>query len=119
MVLSAVGARDASAQQNCIAPDAPLIGVLSEARQVHPNGTPIRAFQIDLGRMACVAGAALDGGQLNVQRVHVVPADGVADQRLRAAMGQRVTVRGRELMEAHTAWHLGDAVLLDATLVDR
>jgi hypothetical protein len=107
------------AQRSCLPADAPLTGILSEVRGAHPNGTQLRGLQLDLGRDACMVGAALDGGQLGFSRVHVVPADASVERQLRNALGQRVTVRGRELMEAHTAWHLGDAVLLEATMVPR
>jgi hypothetical protein len=107
---------DASAQGACIRQGATLSGTVREVRRRHPNGTPIRVFQIDLGRRACIEGAGMDGGRLSFRRVHVAPADSATEQRLRSALGRQVAVRGREIIEAHTAWHIGDAVMLDAVI---
>jgi hypothetical protein len=109
----------AAAQGNCIRQGETISGTLREVRRQHASGAPIRALQIDLGRQACIEGAGLEGGRLSFRRVHVVPIDESTEAQLRRSLGRRVAVRGREIMETHTAWHVGDAVMFDASIVGR
>lgn len=109
----------AAAQGNCMRQGETISGTLREVRRQHASGAPIRALQVELGQPACIEGAALEGGRLNFRRVHVVPIDQRTEAQLRGNIGRRVQVRGREIIEAHTAWHVGDAVMLDASLAGR
>jgi hypothetical protein len=97
--------------------DVPVVmtGTLREVHAVHPNGTAIDAFQI-VADVPVQAIGVLSDGCVAAQIVQLVPLDAAATTGLAARLGQMVKVTSPDVFEAHTAWHIGDAVAMDVTL---
>jgi hypothetical protein len=96
--------------------DVPLVmtGTLREVHTVHPNGTAIDAFQI-VADAPVQAVAVLGDGCVAAQIVQLVPLDDAVAKALVGRLGQVVKVTSPDVFEAHTAWHIGDAVAMDVT----
>jgi hypothetical protein len=109
----------AAAPQNCLRATDPVSGTLRQVSTRHPNGTPIEVMQLRLDRPGCMVVPGLDGTPrpMRFQAVHLVSQDPALRARLRNAAGSRATVQGGDVMEPHTAWHIGDLVMLDVRIL--
>ena len=107
------------AASDCLRATDPLTGTLRQLRTRHPNGTPIEVIQLWLDRPACMVVPGLDGSPhpLRIQAVHLVSQDAALRARLRGALGRRATVQGGDVMEPHTAWHIGDLVMFEPRML--
>jgi hypothetical protein len=87
-----------------------LTGELRLVRTKHPNGTPIGAFQIvSLPRAMPANDEFCDGPATTF---HIAAMDDATRKQLRALIGKKVSLKAEELVCSHTAWHIGDAVVL-------
>jgi hypothetical protein len=117
--IAAAPATMANAQQRETLRDGAVVrGKLSFIKTKHPNGTPIQAFQLlSTGDHFlnddefCEKGVAL-------RKFHIVARDRDTTKRLEKSLGKVLSVRGKQFYCAHTAWHIGDAVVADAEIVD-
>ena len=93
-----------------------LVGQLRIVESRHADGTPIRAFVVFIEEGQCVSVEDVDGEHADVvlRDVHLAPKDGKTS-RWDEAVGQEVTVRGRMGLP-FTAWHVGSAMMFDATI---
>lgn len=100
---------------DCQAPGDPISGRLGMFETRHPNGDAIKGWVL-LTNDVCVRMEDFDGEMVDFapRVVHVV--FGNEPRNLMSQTSEMVTVRG-DLMEAHTVWHLGDVVMMDAELV--
>ena len=106
----------ATAQAKCLADGDAVTGKLRIVKTRHPNGTPITAYQVVTATPVCVLD--MDEKPQDSTKFHVVPRDEAGEAALKRAVGRTVTVRGNP-MPAHTAWHIGDAVMMEAVVSDR
>jgi hypothetical protein len=93
-----------------------ITGTLTEVEAEHPNGTAFKAFILDAEddfEVADVDGSAC----VIVRYLQVDPADAETEAALRKSLGQTVSVTSPDMFQAHTAWHVGDAVAMQARLV--
>ncbi len=116
--LAAVMASTMPAWSACQGPDAPITGRLALLETRHPNGQAISGWVLMTGDV-CIRMENLDGNMTEFEPriVHLVFPDGRPPRIATTMKGEEVTARG-DLMEAHTAWHLGDLVMMDAAIVD-
>jgi hypothetical protein len=105
-------------QREALRDGAVVRGKLSVVKTKHPNGTPIQAFQLlSAGDYFlnddefCEKGVAL-------KKFHIVARDRDTTKRLERSLGKVVSIKGAQFYCAHTAWHIGDAVVADAEIVD-
>ena len=87
-----------------------LTGQLRLVREEHPNGTPINAFQIVSAPRKMPATDDFCDGPAST--FHIVAIDSTKGDQLRALLGRTVSLKADELFCSHTAWHIGDAVVL-------
>ena len=93
-----------------------LTGKLRLVRTKHPNGTPIGAFQIvSLPRMM-PTDEFCDGAARTFQ---IVAMDRAATAQLRPLLGKQVSLKAEDMFCSHTAWHVGDAVVLKWTALTK
>jgi hypothetical protein len=90
-----------------------LAGTLRVVNARHPNGTAIRALQIVVTTPLSLRDEFCEQGK-PLRTFHLVPKDTDAARRLDALVGRQVAIRGSEMFCSHTAWHIGDAVVLRA-----
>jgi hypothetical protein len=93
-------------------------GKLRVVKTKHPNGTPIRAFQL-----VSAGGYVLNGDEfcekdIALKKFHIVAKDRGTTKRLEASVGKVLSIKGRQFYCAHTAWHIGDAVAADAEIIE-
>lgn len=88
---------------------------LVEAR--HPNGTRIEAFQVVSATGYVLPGDDLCEAGVPLRKFHVVAKDGDTRKQFQRSLGKVLSVKGRQFYCAHTAWHIGDAVALEAEIV--
>lgn len=105
-----------TARPQCLADGDAVTGTLRIVKTRHPNGTPITAYQVVTAQPVCVLD--LDDKPQDSSKFHVVPRGKADEAALKRAVGRSVTVRGNP-MAAHTAWHIGDAVIMEAVVADR
>ena len=86
-----------------------LTGKLRLVRTNHPNGTAIVAFQIVSVPRAMPADDFCDGP---ARTFHIVAMDHAKTTQLRALLGKTVSLGTDDLFCSHTAWHIGDAVVM-------
>ena len=87
-----------------------LAGKLRLVRTKHPNGTSIGAYQIvSLPRMM-PTDEFCDGAAAST--FHIVAMDRAATAQLRPLLGKQVSLKVEDMFCSHTAWHIGDAVVL-------
>ncbi len=103
--------------EGCQSPEDPISGRLGLLETRHPNGDPIKGWVL-LTSEVCVHMENFDGEMVDMEPrvVHLVFADGKEPTDLMELSADAVMARG-ELMEAHTLWHLGDVVMLNAEIV--
>lgn len=101
---------------NCQSADAPITGQLAQLETRHPAGHAIKGWVLLTADM-CVSIEDMEGETVNVapRIIHLVFADGKQPGDLWKIAADDVSVRG-EPMEPHTAWHLGDIVIMQATI---
>lgn len=104
-----------AAHATCDGPDWQIEGKLSLVTSTHPNGTLIEALIVETVEPLQVT-TAVDGLCAEARRFQIVPQDETTGAALLQAVGKRVIVRSDTVFEAETAWHIGDAVALDAAL---
>ena len=108
-----------SAQQGEALRDGAVIrGQLRVVNTKHPNGTPIRAFQL-----VSAGGYVLNDDEfcekdVALKKFHIVAKDRGTTKRLETSLGKVLSIKGRQFYCAHTAWHIGDAVAADAEIVE-
>jgi hypothetical protein len=104
---------------DCLPANTPLTGALWRVETRHPAGHKIEGLVLFVGDGPCVAIDDYDGGTVEtmVHVVHLVFADKDRPKDPDALMVEDVTVSGN-LKAPITAWHLGDAVMFDARIVD-
>lgn len=104
----------APAAANCQQPDEAISGRLALLETRHPNGDPIKGWVL-LTDDTCITMELTDGetGDVTAGVVHLVFGDKGEPDDLMSLATDEVTVVG-EPMEPHTAWHLGDVVLMNA-----
>lgn len=89
-------------------------GELREVRTEHPNGTPLVVLQ--LAALSPVDAVGLDEECVKVRQIQIVPIDKATHTKLRRLIGMKVRIRTPDLFVAHTAWHIGDAVAMKASI---
>jgi hypothetical protein len=110
------GIEDADSAPACVSQTTALTGTLRFAQARHPAGHRMNSLQLTFRPPICVATATAGRqARLWVRSVDLVVSPRQA-QRLRGHIGQRIRARGT-IMPAHTAWHLGDAVMLEAAVL--
>lgn len=108
----------APAAANCQQPDEPISGRLALLETRHASGAPIKGWVV-LTADTCITMELADGetGDVTVGVAHLVFGDKGEPADLMSLASDEVTVAG-EPMEPHTAWHLGDVVLMNARIVE-
>jgi hypothetical protein len=106
--------------ETCVSSTSTVRGEIRVVHSRHPNGTKIEAFQLVFRPPICVAVPTI-GGQdrletLKVREMHLFLDKSLKD-RLRKRLGSIVTARGK-IEEPLTAWHIGDAIMLEPTILD-
>jgi hypothetical protein len=93
-----------------------ITGIISEVDAEHPNGTTFTAFVMKAEDVILVP--EFDGTACTMADfIQIDPADDETEAALRASLGKTVTIRTPDLFEAHTAWHISEAVAMEARLV--
>ncbi len=92
-----------------------MTGTLRQVESKHPNGTIIEAIQL-VADTAVEATSAQGSGCISARVVQLVAADGRTADAFASRLGQRITVSSPDVFEAHTAWHIGQAVAMAARL---
>ena len=90
-----------------------VAGTLRVVNATHPNGTAIRALQIVATTPLALQDEFCERGK-PLRIFHLVPKDPDTARKLDALVGKQVAIRGAEIFCSHTAWHIGDAVVLRA-----
>lgn len=90
-----------------------VAGTLRVVNARHPNGTAIRALQIVAPTPLSLQDEFCERGK-PLRTFHLVPKDQETARKLDALVGKHVAIRGAEMFCSHTAWHIGDAVVLRA-----
>ena len=116
LVATFLALASAPAFAECQPADAPITGRLALLETRHPAGHEIRSWVL-LTSEICVTMEMVDGKIADVTPgvVQLVFAEGKEPEDLMALAAEEVTARG-EPMEPHTAWHVGDVVLMNATI---
>lgn len=99
----------------CLPSEAALEGALWRVEATHPAGHAMGGWVLVLPEAACArVEDPLEGMvEREIRLVHLVPAaDGMAAP---AAFAEGARARGR-MIARHTAWHLGEAVMVDAVI---
>lgn len=117
MVIALVLMAEPAFAEECQSPWEPVSGRLGLFETRHPNGDPVKGWVLFTNDM-CVHMENSDGDMVDMEPrvVHVVFADSKEPPDLMELSVDTVTAKG-ELMEAHTIWHLGDVVMLNAEIV--
>jgi hypothetical protein len=122
-VLFAAAWSDAGLSQttDCLTHDAAVRGELKLLKTRHPAGYPIEALMFVFKPPICVmvVPALTQGSEperLDISAMHIVPKKQEA-ARLKRALRTTVAVKGN-IVESHTAWHQGDAIMFEAEIVD-
>jgi hypothetical protein len=105
----------AVAQQPIKAGDT-LTGTLRLVRTVHPNGTPIEAYQIVSDPRAMPADDDFCDSAKGATTFHLFTMTDAAKRQLKPLLGKKISVKAAALFCSETAWHIGDAVVPDWTL---
>ena len=113
----ALAGLSSQAQSACLALPTTLSGTLLVARTQHPNGTPITAYQIRVASPLSVEGMTSDGC-VTASLIQVLPADKKQQRRFAQSVGKTISIISPDVFEAHTAWHIGEAVALQARVLD-
>lgn len=95
-----------------------LTGKLRLVQTHHPNGMPIRAYQIVSTPRKMPADddfCNYDGP--GATTFHLFTVTKAAISRLRPMLGKTITVRADSLFCSETAWHIGDVAVPEWTLV--
>jgi hypothetical protein len=90
-----------------------VAGTLRVVNARHPNGTAIRALQVVATTPLALPDEFCERGK-PLRTFHLVPKDQDTARKLDALVGRQVAIRGSEIFCSHTAWHIGDAVVLRA-----
>ncbi len=112
--IAQVRAEDASAIKN----GDMLTGKLRLVQTHHPNGMPIRAYQIVSTPRKMPADddfCTYDGP--GATTFHLFTITKAATGQLRPLLGKTITVRADSLFCSETAWHIGDVAVPEWTLV--
>lgn len=89
-----------------------LTGKLRLVRTQHPNGTPIKAYQIVSAPRKMPADddfCTYDGP--GATTFHLFAMTKVAASQLKSLLGKTITVRADSLFCSETAWHIGDVAV--------
>lgn len=104
----------------CIRRGELVSGTVTRETATHPNGTPMSALVLRLSESTCVALTAVLTDVTvvkNVRRIHL----GTSNRELSVELGrmieQPIQVKFHEIFAAHTAWHFGEVVSTDFSLV--
>lgn len=95
-----------------------LTGKLRLVQTRHPNGMPIRAYQIVSTPRKMPADddfCNYDGP--GATTFHLFTITKAAARRLQPLLGKTITVRANSLFCSETAWHIGDVAVPEWTLV--
>lgn len=109
MTCSVVVAASSATAQQPIKEGDQLSGQLRLVRTKHPNGTQINAFQIISAPRALPANDFCDQPATTF---HIVAMDEAKTKQLQPLVGKTISLKAEELFCSHTAWHIGDAVVL-------
>jgi nicotinamidase-related amidase len=113
LFLLMIAALPTAAQAICGGAGTEITGTVRAFQGQHPDGTLVDVLQIEVAEPIEVAGILSDGC-VSATTIQVVPIDQDMAEILHEQVGQEVTVLSDEVFEAHTAWHFGDAVAMDA-----
>jgi hypothetical protein len=107
-------ASEPSIAQDTLKPGDMISGRLRFFRHQHPNGTWINVYQItaDNPRKFAEADEFCDPNEPPKTFHLVVMDDRATKARLDKLLGKTVAVVGEDFFCSHTAWHIGDAVVL-------
>ena len=109
----------ASAQQREVLRDGAVVrGTLRVVKTKHPNGTPIRALQLVSAGNYFLNDDEFCEKDVALKKLHIVAKDRDTTKRLERSLGKMLSIKGRQFYCAHTAWHIGDAVVADAEIVE-
>jgi hypothetical protein len=96
--------------QDTLKPGDIISGKLRLVTTTHPNGTPLRAYQIVVSTpKALAAKDEFCGGP--PKTFHLVAMDTKTAEPLKRRLGKIIAVQAEDLMCSQTAWHIGDAVV--------
>ena len=103
---------------NCQRADEPITGQLAQLETRHPGGHEVKGWVL-LTADVCVSIEDMEGETVNVtpRIIHLVFGDGRQSRDLWKLASEEVSLRG-DLMEPHTAWHLGDIVMMNAVVLN-
>ena len=102
--------------QDCLKSGDAVKGKVRFVRTRHPNGMRIEVYQLIDVRGACLKDDDFCEEGKPPTKFHVVPADEKVKKELARSVVKTLTVRAKEIFCAQTAWHIGDAVMLGATI---
>jgi len=108
--------------QSCPGKGATLTGTLRVERHQHPNGSTFQPWMLQLASPTCLMIAGLDDKTSperipNIRKVQLGPSSEQQTAQLKGLIGKSITVRLDDVFEPHTAWHVGDAVSTEFTIV--
>jgi len=89
-----------------------ISGELRLVRTTHPNGTPIEAYQISVDHPRDLANRDQFCGDTPPVTFHLFADEGQR-KKLDPLLGTRITVVADKFFCSETAWHVGDAVVIN------
>ncbi len=106
----------------CPGKGATLTGTLRIERHQHPNGSTFEPWVLQLPGPACLTVAGLDDQSTpqrmpSIRRVQLGAASDRQAALLKSLVGKSITVRLDDVFEPHTAWHVGDVVSMEFTII--
>jgi hypothetical protein len=107
--------------QDTLKPGDVISGQLRLVKTHHPNGMPISAYQIvvDHPKKFANPDEFCNKGEVpKTFHVAVIDDDKTKWARLKQLVGKKIAVIADEFFCSHTAWHIGDAVLIKWRFVD-
>jgi hypothetical protein len=118
LAVAALPCSGSAQQRETLGDGAVIRGKLRVVKTNHPNGMPIRAFEL-----VSPGGYFLNGDEfcekdVALKKFHVVARDRDTTKRLEGSLGKVLSIKGRQFYCAHTAWHVGDAVATGAEIVE-
>ncbi|MFA6265656.1 MAG: hypothetical protein WC670_08085 [Pseudolabrys sp.] len=89
-----------------------ITGTLRLIKTQHPNGTPIRVYQIVSAAPKRFARKDEFCGDKPPKTFHLLVANNEAlENRLNGLLGKTISIEAEDFFCSQTAWHIGDAVV--------
>jgi len=109
----------AARAQQPIKPGDTLTGTLRLVRTVHPNGTPIEAYQIVSEPRAMPANDEFCDYDRGATTFHLFTMTDATKRQLEPLLGKKISVKAAALFCSQTAWHIGDVAVPDWALLPK